>query len=48
VLAAPGHVGFYAGRESDRVRVLGGNQDNTISIATFPAAHVLGYRRLRG
>ena len=51
-----GHVGFFAGRTSlptspasmmDGVRVLGGNQDNSISAKTFAQADVLGVRRLR-
>jgi uncharacterized protein (TIGR02594 family) len=41
-----GHVGFYAGMTSDgRIRVLGGNQGNSVSIANFNASTVLGYRR---
>lgn len=46
---APGHVGFFAGFEDSgrtRVRVLGGNQSNAITIASFPVAQVLGVRRL--
>lgn len=41
-----GHVGFYAGATSTHVSVLGGNQGNTVSIAPFPLADVLGIRRL--
>lgn len=40
-----GHVGFLvelSGR--DRLRILGGNQGNRVSIATFKRADVLGYR----
>ena len=48
VLAAPGHVGLYAGREGDRILVLGGNQGNAVSVAPFPIERVLGIRRLRG
>jgi len=43
---AQGHVGLYAGLVGDRVYVLGGNQGNAISIAPFPAADVIGVRRL--
>lgn len=46
VIAAPGHVGWYAGREGDRVLVLGGNQGDQVSIAGFPVERVLGVRRL--
>lgn len=48
VTMAPGHVGFFAGRDEARglVRVLSGNQGNSVSIASFPAARVLGVRRL--
>lgn len=46
VLAAPGHVGFFAGREGDRVLVLAGNQSNSVNVASFPADQVLGVRRL--
>jgi uncharacterized protein (TIGR02594 family) len=43
---APGHVGFFAAVEGDHVLVLGGNQGNAITIDRFPAARVLGVRRL--
>lgn len=49
VMAAPGHVGFFAGLEGERggtVQVLGGNQSDQISVAPFPVARVLGVRRL--
>lgn len=46
VLAAPGHVGIFMGIEGARVRVLGGNQGNAITLASFPIATVLGVRRL--
>jgi len=48
VIAAPGHVGFFAGwdRQKQTVRVLGGNQGDKVSIAEFPSARVLGVRRL--
>jgi len=46
VIAAPGHVGFYAGLEGDDVLVLGGNQSNGVSIARFKRSAVLGVRRL--
>lgn len=43
---APGHVGFFAGFEGDKVAVLGGNQGDRVSVALFPRELVLGYRRL--
>jgi uncharacterized protein (TIGR02594 family) len=46
VIAAQGHVGFFAGRDSTHVDVLGGNQSDRVSIERFPLASVLGVRRL--
>jgi uncharacterized protein (TIGR02594 family) len=46
VLAAPGHVGLFAGWQQSGVLVLGGNQSDGVTIAHFPAARVLGIRRL--
>lgn len=46
VIAAPGHVGFFAGREGDRVFLLAGNQGNAVSVAGFPVDNILGVRRL--
>lgn len=47
VIGAPGHVGFFAGRDSNgNVLVLGGNQGDEVSIAAYPASRVLGIRRL--
>ena len=48
VIAAPGHVGIYAGMSEglSRVHVLGGNQNDSVSVAEFDAARVLGVRRL--
>lgn len=46
VIKAPGHVGFFAGIEGDRVLVLGGNQGDAVTVAGFPRARVLGVRRL--
>jgi uncharacterized protein (TIGR02594 family) len=43
--AAPkGHVGFYVGMERGNVRLLGGNQQDAVGYASFPAATVLGKR----
>lgn len=46
VLAAPGHVGFYAGQTAGEVLLLAGNQGDAISIAPFPKSRILGVRRL--
>jgi uncharacterized protein (TIGR02594 family) len=46
VLDAKGHVGFFAGRDDCHVLVLGGNQDNAVNISRYPAARILGIRRL--
>jgi uncharacterized protein (TIGR02594 family) len=46
VIKAPGHVGLFAGWDGGRVRVLGGNQSDSVTIAGFSAADVLGFRRL--
>lgn len=46
VLAAPGHVGWFGGLDNGSVLVLGGNQGDSVSLARFPAAHILGVRRL--
>ena len=48
ILKAQGHVGFYAGMDtdSDHLLVLGGNQDNGVSIERFPVDRVLGVRWL--
>lgn len=53
VLQAPGHVGFFAGVHNPgnvtggaRVLILGGNQSDSVSVAPFKYADVLGVRRL--
>lgn len=40
-----GHVGFYAGETTTTVKVLGGNQNNMVSIANYSKERLLGYRR---
>lgn len=47
VINAPGHVGFYAGVEGNKVLLLGGNQGNAVSIAGYPQSRILGVRRIR-
>lgn len=41
-----GHVAFFLDVVDDRVRVVGGNQGNKVSIASFPVEDVVGVRRL--
>jgi uncharacterized protein (TIGR02594 family) len=38
------HVGFYVGEDSDFVRILGGNQNDTVSVYRCPKSAVRGYR----
>ena len=45
-IAAPGHVGWFAGLDGDAVLVLAGNQRDEVTIDRFPQARVLGVRRL--
>ena len=50
VIAAPGHVGYVfeaPSRGAGKVRVLGGNQGDRVSVKAFPTGRVLGVRRLR-
>jgi len=43
--AAPsGHVGFLVEATASNVKLLGGNQSNAVTIATFPRSAVLGFR----
>lgn len=46
VVDAPGHVGFFAGVQGARVLVLGGNQTDSVGVASYPRSRVLGLRRL--
>jgi len=43
---APGHVGFYAGHTEDHIQVLGGNQGNTVKVASYPRVRLLSVRRI--
>lgn len=44
-----GHVGFFDGYNEDgSIRVLGGNQGDAVSIASYPADRLLGFRRDNG
>lgn len=40
-----GHVGFFAGMDGNNVKILGGNQGNQVSVKSFPASSVAGYRQ---
>lgn len=43
--AGGGHVGFVAGKTgANRLAVLGGNQGDAVSVASFDRSRVLGYR----
>ena len=42
-----GHVGFFAGWDGvGTVRILGGNQGNTVSVASYNRTRILGIRRI--
>ncbi len=43
-----GHVGFYAGQGSTpgTVRILAGNQGDSVAYADYPSSRLLGFRRL--
>lgn len=45
-----GHVGFLVGATKNKIYLLGGNQDDAVSVAAFDASRVLAYRwpELRG
>lgn len=42
--AGKGHVGFISDFDSENIYVLGGNQDNKVSVKAYPRSKVLGYR----
>lgn len=47
VIQAPGHVGLYDSQTYNHsVELLGGNQDDSVSIKSYPINRVLGVRRL--
>ncbi len=46
VIAAPGHVGFFAGMEGREVLLLAGNQGDAVSLGRFDQDRILGIRRL--
>jgi uncharacterized protein (TIGR02594 family) len=42
-----GHVGIYVSEEDGYINVLGGNQSDSVRIAKYSKADLLGYRRTR-
>lgn len=46
VLDAQGHVAFFGGLDGASVLALGGNQSDSVSVASYPRTRVLGVRRL--
>lgn len=42
-----GHVALYINRESTKIRCLGGNQGNAVTIAEYDVGRVLGYRTVQ-
>ena len=40
-----GHVGFYEGVEGDKIKVLGGNQGDAVSVASYPIEDLIAVRR---
>jgi hypothetical protein len=44
ILVFPHHVGQYMGHVGDMVKVLGGNQSNTINIGNFRMSEVVAVR----
>ena len=39
-----GHVGFFVEHKGDEIKVLGGNQNNSVCYKDYPADRLLGYR----
>lgn len=46
VFGGSGHVGFFLGFEGNSVKVLGGNQSNSVKVSYFPRSNVAGFRTL--
>lgn len=44
--AIQGHVAFYVEDAGDKIKVLGGNQSNKVSVAAYPKSRLLGFRRV--
>lgn len=45
-LTAPGHVGFLYSRRPGLIRIVGGNQQDAVTVESFTPDRVLGVRRL--
>jgi uncharacterized protein (TIGR02594 family) len=43
-----GHVAFYVGETATQIKVLGGNQSNSVSVQNYPKSRLLGFRRVTG
>lgn len=43
-----GHVAFFVERAGSKIKVLGGNQSDAVSVQGYAAADVLGIRRAKG
>lgn len=41
---ASGHVGFFLGKTTGKIELLGGNQGDQVSVASYEASRLLGYR----
>ena len=46
VINAPGHVGFYAGHDANKIELLGGNQGDSVKVSRYDSSRILGLRRL--
>jgi hypothetical protein len=44
---ALGHVGVFGGYVDGRVVIIGGNQSNAMTSATFPVTDIVSVRRLK-
>lgn len=43
---AGGHVAFFVRAELDKIWVLGGNQHDRVTVASYPSHRLLGYRSI--
>lgn len=46
IINAPGHVGFFAGYQSQSILLLGGNQGDSVTVSPFSKNLILGIRKL--
>ncbi|WP_345374987.1 TIGR02594 family protein [Algivirga pacifica] len=47
IIDAPGHVGLFAGRENNKIYILGGNQSNEVNVKAYDVERILGIRRIK-